>query len=200
MSRPVSDAQLVQIIDAAAADAAARSGGWLKCRPGCTQCCIGVFAVSQLDAARLREGLAELEAADPERATEVRRRAQQSAARLAAEFPGDAQSGILDDSADFDDFANDEPCPALDPYTGLCDLYAARPVTCRVFGLPLRTEGGLGVCELCFDGAAPEEIAACEVHLETDALESSLITEAEQSSGMRGNTIVAWALVRQESR
>ncbi len=28
---------------------------------------------------------------------------------------------------DFEDFANDEPCPVLDPKTGTCDLYTARP-------------------------------------------------------------------------
>jgi Fe-S-cluster containining protein len=93
-------------------------------------------------------------------------------------------------------FANDEPCPVLDPATGLCDLYAARPITCRVFGPPLRTEDGLGVCELCFHGATHEEIAACEVHLDSDSLESSLTAEAEQTAGRSGNTIVAWALAR----
>ncbi|MGB6133131.1 MAG: YkgJ family cysteine cluster protein, partial [Acidobacteriaceae bacterium] len=70
------DAQLVQIVDAAVADAARRAGSWLKCAPGCTQCCYGVFAISQLDAARLRDGLAALEASDPARAAAVRERAR----------------------------------------------------------------------------------------------------------------------------
>ncbi len=197
---PPGDAQLVQIVDAAVADAARRSGAWLKCAPGCTQCCIGVFPISQLDAARLREGLAALDSADPQRAAAVRRRAQQSLARIAPDFPGNPRTGLLDEArpALLEDFANDEPCPALDPATGLCDLYAARPMTCRVFGPPLRVEGGLGVCELCFRGATPEEIAACEVHLdvETDseALEFSLTAEVEQATRLSGNTIVAFAL------
>ena len=159
------DQALIQIVDAALAEAARRSGEWLVCRPGCTQCCIGVFPISQLDAARLRDGLDALDAADPPRAAAVRERARQSVARLAVGFPGDVLTSILDDSRSdvLDDFADDEPCPALDPATGLCDLYAARPMTCRVFGPPLRSfddEGhsGLGVCELCFHGATPEEI------------------------------------------
>ena len=78
------DAQLVQILDAALADAARRSGDWLVCRPGCTQCCVGVFAVSQLDAQRLRAGMEELQATDPARATAVRNRARDSIARLAS--------------------------------------------------------------------------------------------------------------------
>lgn len=195
---PHGDARLVQIVDAATADAARRAGAWLKCAPGCTQCCIGVFAISQLDAARLRAGLTEMETTDPERAAAVRQRARQSTERLAPEFPGDPQTGTLDPnrSEAFEEFANDEPCPALDRATGLCDLYAARPMTCRIFGPPLRTDGGLGVCELCFVGATTEEIAAAEVHLDCADLEAALTVEAEASTGTRGETIVAWVLLR----
>lgn len=192
---PRNDQQLVQIVDAALADAARRSGDWLVCQPGCTQCCIGPFPISPLDAERLRKGMAELERSDPRRAREVRRRARESAARLRAEFPGDPCTGILEDSEEaqerFEGFADDEPCPALDPATGLCDVYAARPMTCRTFGPPMRTaEGGLGVCELCYHGASDKEIAACEVHVDPDRLESWLL----KKSGKRGETIVAWVL------
>jgi Fe-S-cluster containining protein len=193
---PAGDPGLVQIVDAATAEAVRRAGAWVKCSPGCTQCCIGVFAVSQLDAARLRAGLEDLEQSDPARAAAVRQRAQNAVMKVAAEFPGDARTGILDEERgeEFENFANDEPCPALDPATGLCDLYAARPITCRVFGLPLRTGEGLGVCELCFVGATEAEIAACELKTGTDALEAALDAEAEASASVRGQTIVAWAL------
>ncbi|MGC2619244.1 MAG: YkgJ family cysteine cluster protein [Acidobacteriaceae bacterium] len=193
---PASDARLIQIVDAATAGAARRAGAWLKCAPGCTQCCVGVFAISQLDAARLLAGLADLELVDPQRAAAVRQRAQEAVARLTPEFPGDVRTGILDgaQAERFEDFANDEPCPALDPATGWCDLYAARPMTCRVFGPPLKTEEGLGVCELCFVGASENEIAAAEVHLDSDALEAELTAEAERTRGVEGSTIIAWAL------
>jgi Fe-S-cluster containining protein len=166
----------------------------LACRAGCTQCCIGVFAITQLDAVRLQEGLAELEKHDPKRGERVRRRVAAAVRRLRAGFPGDA-AGILAESGEhFEDFANDEPCPVLDPETGLCDLYAARPMTCRIFGPPVRSEGGLGVCELCFQGATPEQIAACELHAYTDDLEAELLARVEDETGKRGNTIVAFAL------
>jgi len=197
---PSRDQQLVQIVDAALADTARRSGEWLVCRPGCTQCCIGAFAISQLDAERLRSGLQKLEEDDLERAARLLQRVRLSVSRIAAEFPGNTQTGILDDSPEaqecFADFANDEPCPVLDPETGMCDLYSARPMTCRVFGPPVRSEDGLGVCELCYHGATEEEIAACEMHLETDALEATLTTQVETSIGRYGNTIVAFALVK----
>lgn len=192
------DQKLIQIVDAALADVTRRSGEWLVCRKGCTQCCIGVFSINQLDAWRLRRGLALLEKKEPARAAQVRRRARESVARLAAEFPGDPVSGLLDEgesAADrFEHFANDEPCPALDPLTGTCELYEARPMTCRVFGPPVRSEDGLCVCELCFQGATEGEIAACEMKPDPDDLESRLLEELERSSGKRGNTIVAFAL------
>jgi Fe-S-cluster containining protein len=197
---PPGDQQLVQIVDAALADTARRSGDWLVCRPGCTQCCVGAFAISQLDAERLRIGLEQLKESAPERAARLLQRTQSYVSRIAAEFPGNARTGILDDSPEaqenFADFANDEPCPVLDPETGMCDLYSTRPMTCRVFGPPIRSEDGLGVCELCYHGASEEEIAACEMHLETDALEAELNTQVETSIGQCGNTIVAFALVK----
>jgi Fe-S-cluster containining protein len=195
---PSGDPQLVQIMDAALADTARRSGAWLVCKPGCTQCCVGVFAIHQLDAARLQQGLQQLSASDPERARAVRERARRSVERLVEDFPGDPTTGLLDPSeeaeARFEDFANDEPCAALDPRTGLCDLYLARPMTCRVFGPPVRSEQGLGVCELCYHGATEEQIADCEMPVDPEGLEGRLLEEFEQSSARRGRTLVAFAL------
>jgi Fe-S-cluster containining protein len=197
---PKADRELIQIVDAATADAARRSGDWLKCRPGCTQCCIGVFAISQLDAMRLREGLAQLQTSDPERAAAVRLRAADSRLRLSDQFPGDTKSGMLDDAKNeadqerFDSFANSEPCPVLDPNTGTCDLYGHRPMTCRVFGPPIRSQEGIGVCELCFDGASEEEILAAELNTDWASREDALIAEAERVVGLSGKTIVAFAL------
>ncbi len=107
-------------------------------------------------------------------------------------------TGILNEGNEaaerFEEFANDEPCPALDPATGLCELYEYRPMTCRVFGPPVRSEDGLGVCELCFHGASDQEIAACEMIPDPDDLESRLLDRVEEKSGIRGNTIIAFVL------
>jgi hypothetical protein len=62
------DEALIQIVDSALADATRRSGEWLVCRQGCTQCCIGVFPINQLDALRLRRGLEDLAVSSPARA------------------------------------------------------------------------------------------------------------------------------------
>ena len=195
---PPGDQQLVQIIDSALADTARRSGEWLVCKLGCTQCCIGPFAINQLDVLRLQQGLADLEVTDPKRAARVRERARASIGRLAADFPGDPATGILHEGdaaeARFETFANDEPCPVLDPATGACDLYAARPMTCRIFGPPVQSEDGLGVCELCYHGATDEQIAACEMKIDPEGVEDVLLEDLERTTGRRGRTIVAFAV------
>jgi Fe-S-cluster containining protein len=165
------DRALIQIVDAALAEAARKSGTWLVCRPGCYECCRGPFEITQLDASRLRVGLAELQTHDPEHAARVRARARSS------------QSG------------DDELCPALDPKAGTCDLYQHRPMTCRAFGPPVSCGAEvLGVCELCYHGATDAEIAACAVEIDPQGLEPLLIEDVERATGARGTTSVAACL------
>jgi len=192
------DHRLIQIVDAAMAEAARRAGPWLVCRLGCTQCCIGPFPITQLDARRLRRGLTELEAQDPERSRRVRARARDYVARLSEDFPGDPATGMLDETAEgekrFETFAEDEPCPALDPETGGCDLYSARPLTCRTFGPPTLADEALAVCELCFEGATDAEIESCAVDYDPDHLESALDDDLAKLGAPAGQTIVAFCL------
>jgi Fe-S-cluster containining protein len=200
MRLPARDAELVQIVDAALADAARRAGEFLVCRVGCTQCCYGAFSINALDAARLREGMKDLWAGDAELAEKIETQARKWLEKYGGDFPGDRATGALgksaEDEARFVDFANDAPCPALDEATGRCDVYAWRPMTCRVFGPPVRTEGengseGLGHCELCFVGATPEQVAACEMTVPQER-EAELIEEMESQE----ETVVAFALLR----
>jgi Fe-S-cluster containining protein len=193
-------AELFPILDAALASTTERSGGWLACRPGCRQCCVGVFAISQLDAEKLQAGLA---SASAEVAKRIKARAAASWERLRAQFPGDPTTGLLFTEPQHEDafaeFANDEPCPVLDPETGTCDLYASRPVQCRTFGPPVRdADGHLTVCELCFIDAPAEEVVRCELTQGWRPLEDALIAAAEQRSKLYGPTIVAFALSPKE--
>jgi Fe-S-cluster containining protein len=188
------DRRLLAGIARAMDDAARLSGHWLVCRPGCTQCCIGPFAVTQLDALRLRKGLAELEAADPARAERVRARADSYVAAIAPLYPGDAVTGDLRDEDSLPAEMDDAPCPALDPETGRCDLYEARPITCRAFGPATRTGGdAIAACELCYAGATGEEMARCAVDIDPEGLEAELLAALE-NKGFAGMTIVAYAL------
>jgi Fe-S-cluster containining protein len=198
------DANLVRIVDAALASSSQRSSHHLACRPGCTQCCHGVFPISQQDAARLREGLRILDRHDPQRAARIRSRVASSLARLAPLFPGHLATGILnedyEDSLLFADESEDsigdnEPCPVLDPTTGTCDLYEHRPIVCRTFGPPMRTpEGDLATCELCYITATTEEIAACELDPTIPSQEAASNETFNAAHALCGETIVACAL------
>jgi hypothetical protein len=178
---------LIQIVDAAVADAYRRGGDHLVCKPGCSQCCIGVFPIAQEDAARLREGLASLEQADPAKAQRIKDRVKASLTRLDPWFPGDLTTGILNEDHEaailFEEFANDEPCPVL----------------CRTFGPPMRTPGdngeiNLATCELCFIHATTEEIAACELDPTIPAQEEASNEAYNAAHNLHGQTLIAYAL------
>lgn len=198
------DSRLIQIVDSALASAVQRSGNHLVCRPGCTQCCHGVFPISQQDAARLRNGLRLLQRHDPQRAARVSTRVNDSLTRLTPLFPGDLTTGVLsedyEESPLFADEGEDaigenEPCPALDPTTGTCDLYLHRPIVCRTFGPPMRTpDGDLATCELCYITATTEEIAACELDPTIPAQEAASNEAFNAAHSRSGETIVASAL------
>jgi Fe-S-cluster containining protein len=194
---------LIQIVDAAVADAYQRGGHHLVCHPGCYQCCIGVFPVAHEDAARLREGLEALTQQDPPKAQRIRTRVAESLTRLDPWFPGDRATGILAEDYEqtilFEEFANDEPCPVLDPVTGTCDLYEHRPILCRTFGPPMRSEGdngevNLATCELCFIHATTEEIAACELDPTIPDQEAASNEAFNAAHNLHGQTLIAYAL------
>ncbi|MBS1827775.1 MAG: YkgJ family cysteine cluster protein [Acidobacteria bacterium] len=136
-------------------EAAQKSGDWLVCRPGCNQCCLGPFDITPLDAHRLRQGLAQL--ATPTAAA--------IHARVEAYIPHE-----------------DAPCPALNPHSGLCDLYEFRPITCRVFGPVTHTEDGLAACELCYTTASEQQMAACAVHIDPDGLEAAILSQLDDDA------------------
>ena len=61
----------------------------------------------------------------------------------------------------------------------------------------MKTDGDLGHCELCFVGASEEEVAAHEMHPDPDNLEAALVEELQKTTGECGETIIAFALVRE---
>lgn len=197
MGFPARDQELVQIVDAALNDAARRAGDWLVCRVGCTQCCYGAFAINELDALRLQEGMKALRDTEPRLAMGIELRARAWIDSYGADYPGNLETGRLGESeadqAHFEEFANEAACPALDQATGRCDVYAWRPMTCRVFGPPVRMGDGdaLGHCELCFHGASEDEVKACEMTIPHE-VENALLNEV----GSTGETVVAFALLR----
>lgn len=192
------DRRLLALIDAALDDATARAGTHLSCRLGCTECCHGPFPITQLDAWRLRAGLERLAQIDPARADAIVERARAAVAEMRSTFPGDPETGVLgpDEEAEerFSTAFEQMPCPALDPQSGACELYDARPISCRTFGPPVQIGADpLPPCRLCFTAAAPDEIDRARVVIDPDDEEDALLRDLERS-GIAGETIVAFAL------
>lgn len=194
---------LIQLVTTALTSATNRSGPHLVCHPGCSQCCVGVFPIAQQDAHRLREGLTLLNETDPQRSQRIHQRVVEALTRLDPWFPGDRTTGILHEDHEaailFEEFANDEPCPALDRDHGTCDLYEHRPILCRTFGPPMRTPGddgetNLATCELCYIQASTEEIAACELDPTIPALEETSNAAWDAAHQTHGQTLIAYAL------
>ena len=196
------DRRLLRVVDDALAAGAKRAGDRLACRVGCTECCIGPFPITLVDARRLREGLAALRESDPARASAITRRAEASVRTLKRGYPGDPETGRLgeDEAARKPFFERHEtrPCPALDTTTGACELYEARPLTCRSYGPPLRVgQEHLPPCRLCFIGAKARAIESCRVTIDPGQLEDRLL-QRMQRDGQPAipETLVAFALVK----
>ncbi len=114
---------------------------------------------------------------------------------MRAEFPGDPATGVLSDEAEaLDRFLEKHaalPCPVLDPVAGLCELYEARPISCRTFGPPVRIgEEDLPPCHLCFREAELAEVEACRVVVDPDGLEDRLLQQLGDAE-----TVIAFALL-----
>lgn len=197
MSLEAGDRRLLAVVDAALDRARAAAGAHLVCRSGCTPCCFGPFAITRLDARRLRAGLRALAETEPGRAAAVRDRAAAAAARQAPAF-GAGRAGVFATEAEeerfYEIFASD-PCPALDPDSGACTVYAWRPVACRTYGPPVRMGGDdLPPCPLCFEGAAREAVEAARQTIEVGHVEDPLTERVEQETGRRGMTTIAFAI------
>jgi Fe-S-cluster containining protein len=194
------DALLLRRADAALAEGARRAGARLACRVGCTECCHGPFPITLLDARRLAEGLRDLRSRDPHRAEAIERRARGDVRALRRGFPGDPATGRLseDEAAAEAFFARHggRPCPALDPRRGACELYEARPLTCRTFGPPVRIGSeSLPPCRLCFVGASPRAVARCRVKIDPEELEDRLLRRLfREGEPAAAETVVAFAL------
>jgi hypothetical protein len=117
-------------VDAHFEAARARSPAAFACRAGCDACCHQRFGVFEVEAAPIREALADLAVRTPVLRDRIRRQA--------------------------DDPAHADRCALL--VDGACAVYDARPLICRSHGLPIAVadpEPRVDHCPLNFTAGAP---------------------------------------------
>jgi Fe-S-cluster containining protein len=195
----ITDAAFLEGVEAALAEGRERAGARLDYGRGCPACCSGPFPINALEARRLRQGLERLALDDPRRAAAVRARSAAAVLLLAPSFPGDAAAGRLwpEEGIEADGFYQGHaslPCPVLDPASGRCELYAFRPLPCRIYGPPVRLgDDDLPPCDSCFVGS-PAEAEACRVVVDPADEEGVLLRELADG-GETGETLIAFALL-----
>jgi Fe-S-cluster containining protein len=194
------DAELLDVLDGGFDEARRRAGDWLACGPGCSECCIGPFPVTRLDVWRLRRGLAALTREDPARAGRIVDRARRAARALTRDYPGEPDTGRLAADVDlldrFFERHGSLPCPVLDPDSGRCELYGARPVSCRTYGPPLRFLGeDAPPCPLCFNAAPDDVVEPCRLEPDDRGLEEAILWELGVRAGEEWETLIPFALV-----
>ena len=128
--------QLLNEIDVWFTSCLQAGGSTLSCRGGCSACCRALFDITLLDAWLLKEAFAGLA---PDVQTQVLNRCQPRLTELRGRWPKLSHPYLLNAIPEEEWLSMPEedqtPCPLLDE-NGYCLVYSARPMTCRLHGLP----------------------------------------------------------------
>ena len=111
-------------------------GTTLSCRSGCSSCCRALFDITLLDAWLLKEAFVDLPS-DVQK--QILSRCRPRLSELRSRWPELSHPYLLNALPKEEWLAMPEedqtPCPLLDE-RGYCLVYAARPLVCRLHGLP----------------------------------------------------------------
>ncbi len=126
--------RLLEEVDAWFVRCLAAVPGQIACTSGCSGCCRGLFDITLLDAALLRSAFGSLE---KPRREEVARKANRIAKELQTRWSGFGPPYLLNalPHDEWMQMPQEFPCVLLND-EGRCLLYEARPMTCRLHGLP----------------------------------------------------------------
>jgi Fe-S-cluster containining protein len=151
---------LREAVDAEFARARRVHGARITCHGGCSDCCGQLFQITEMEAASISAGMAELP--DPLR-QRLRQRAVvylEARAKLRTADGGEERWGRLPRPG------LRLPCPALED--GHCQIYEHRPLICRKYGAPL------------FDPSRPDQLQACPLNFKDgDAVDDPDLVPAQ---------------------
>lgn len=119
----------------------------VTCQPGCSDCCHALFDLSLVEAMHINKAFTEKYGYGPERSQILQRASDQDRhltklkrELFRAEKNGEAQDKIMTMAA-----STRMRCPLLDD-NDRCLLYEERPITCRLYGVPLAIASKAHVC------------------------------------------------------
>jgi Fe-S-cluster containining protein len=119
----------------------------VRCREGCSDCCHALFDLSLVEAMYVNHAFLTAFDHGPRRSSTMARAAQtdRELTRLKrdmyrAEKNGETPEAVMARAAGLK-----VPCPLLDE-DNRCLLYAVRPITCRLYGVPASIAGQAHVC------------------------------------------------------
>lgn len=135
--------EVVTLVEAEFTRILENHGDRIQCGRGCSACCSQLFRITILDAAQISRAIRALP-------SEKRALLQQRAQTYLAERTQLTRSVYPVEDRDVPTTTLRLPCPALE--NGACQIYDARPVVCRKWGIPL------------FDPYHPESLQACELN------------------------------------
>jgi Fe-S-cluster containining protein len=114
----------------------------IKCKQGCSDCCHAVFGLFLIEAAYLKRHFDQLDGEEIREAMLRCNQAERDLRRLEIQL----QANEEDPQLHFMILARARiRCPLLNEDDD-CVLYAHRPITCRVYGIPTRIQGKARVC------------------------------------------------------
>jgi len=121
--------------------------GEVRCELACADCCHAPFDISLVEAMYLNQRFNSLHPKGDERfrLTEAANRSDREHYRLKHKAWKAHKAGIADERI-IEDFARERIRCALLSENNSCEMYDARPVTCRLYGAPLNIGGSLKVC------------------------------------------------------
>ncbi|MCB2187837.1 MAG: YkgJ family cysteine cluster protein [Deltaproteobacteria bacterium] len=125
--------------DAAFAEVAGQFPREVACRPGCDDCCHALFDLTPVEALDLARAYARLPREERRAAARRGSKASRAYDRVVAEAlaaPPAERLTVFSRAR--------VTCPLLT--AGRCLLYASRPLTCRLYGIPVAVEGHSRTC------------------------------------------------------
>ncbi|MEW6573955.1 MAG: YkgJ family cysteine cluster protein [Bacillota bacterium] len=134
--------ELIEMAERAFAEMQRGYGDRIKCRRGCADCCHAVFGLFLIEAAYIKERFDRLDRAAQEEILQRAARMDEELERMHQRLARFADEPVMQAYALSRERVR---CPLLNDKEE-CVLYSFRPITCRVYGIPVTIHGRAQVC------------------------------------------------------